>query len=200
MLLVDAAVAALCLSSSCLLYYTRTDNKRKRDKTAGRAYILRNQVTHSRLIPAEAHHVFTYPTLSFLLSLDALEKRELDLGKGWIFGYGGTFGRLTGLRSEPFVTHQAGRSISGLSIREKLDRVLAAHTPLVQDPQFEDAWMMTMPSLMGYEGINPLTVYFLYKPNGRFWCVILEIHNTFGESHIHICEVGKNQDVIPSPG
>jgi DUF1365 family protein len=39
----------------------------------------------------------------------------------------------------------------------------------------EDAWMMTMPSFIGWAGINPLTVYFCYKSTGEFWITVLEV-------------------------
>ncbi|KAK7446978.1 hypothetical protein VKT23_014191 [Stygiomarasmius scandens] len=58
--------------------------------------------------------------------------------------------------------------------------------------------MMTMPSYLGFEGINPLTVYFCYKPGGVLWLVVLEVHNTFGESHVYLLEIGKGEDDCPS--
>ncbi|KAH9984716.1 hypothetical protein BJV77DRAFT_1089086 [Russula vinacea] len=59
----------------------------------------------------------------------------------------------------------------------------------------DDAWILTMPSYCGFEGINPLTVYFCYrKDRPQLWVVVLEIHNTFGERHVHILEVGKNEE------
>jgi DUF1365 family protein len=62
--------------------------------------------------------------------------------------------------------------------------------------------------------VNLLTVYFCYrKDNRRLWIVVLEvriqraspmfeaspcmtlqIHNTFGECHVHILEVGRNEE------
>ncbi|KAJ6630084.1 hypothetical protein B0H10DRAFT_2208215 [Mycena sp. CBHHK59/15] len=140
-----------------------------------RGYILENQVTHARLFPVGSTHAFTYPTLSLLLSLNALEDHALDLGRGWIFGYGGRWARLVGLRAAPYLTDNGG------SIRQRLEKVLLDRG---FDDALEDAWMMTMPSLLGFEGINPLTVYFCYRPGGEFFLTVLEVHNTFGESHV----------------
>ena len=39
----------------------------------------------------------------------------------------------------------------------------------------EDSWMLTMPSFLGFEGINPLTVHFCYRVGGVFWVVVLEV-------------------------
>ena len=69
-------------------------------------------------------------------------------------------------------------------------------------------WTVTMPSIAGITGINPLTVHYCYRPHGfgtdqakgdpdergDFWLVVLEVHNTFSERHIYVLEAGKNED------
>ncbi|KAF9054184.1 hypothetical protein BJ165DRAFT_690511 [Panaeolus papilionaceus] len=157
-----------------------------------RGYILHNSVTHARHLPVESTHAFTYPTLTFLVSLQALEDGQLDLGNGWIFGYGGLWGRLTGLRPEPYLTPGTG------TIRQKLAGAMQAKG--IDNLLLADAWMMTMPSFLGFEGINPLSVYFVYDMEGRFTHVVLEIHNTFGESHLHILQQGVKEDTAVDPG
>jgi DUF1365 family protein len=158
----DFAVAAACLSLTAGLFCLR---RGKRSEPRG--YVLGNDVTHARLLPKESSHAFTYYTLSFLVSLKALESRSLDLGWGFIFGYGGLHGRLVGLRPDPYLEARPG-----LTIQAKLRRILdvRGYTDLI-----EDSWMLTMPSYLGFEGINPLTVYFCYKPGGEFWLVVLEV-------------------------
>ncbi|KAJ6464266.1 hypothetical protein C8R47DRAFT_1026218, partial [Mycena vitilis] len=158
---------------------------------APRGYILENSVTHARLFPAESTHAFTYPTLSLLLSLNALEDHSLDLGRGWIFGYGGRWARLVGLRPAPYLTD------NGSTIRQRLEEVMLDRG---FGADLDDAWMMTMPSLLGFEGINPLTVYFCYRPGGVFFLTVLEVHNTFGESHVYCLELDKSEDKISSGG
>ncbi|CEL61105.1 hypothetical protein RSOLAG1IB_09756 [Rhizoctonia solani AG-1 IB] len=55
--------------------------------------------------------------------------------------------------------------------------------------------MMTMPSFIGFEGINPLTVYFCYEEGKTsVWGMVLEVHNTFGERHAYVLQVGKDED------
>ncbi|RDB23789.1 hypothetical protein Hypma_009308 [Hypsizygus marmoreus] len=185
----DACVALLCFSLSFFFYqnsHSTSAPSPERKIPRPRGYILENQVTHARLLPADSTNTFTYPTLSLLLSLDAVESHSLDIGRGWIFGYGGIFGRLVGLRSQPYFGDRGSRK----TIRTKLEALL-------RDRGFsevlEDAWMMTMPSFLGFEGINPLTVYFCYK-SGTFWLTVLEIHNTFGETHAHVLQVGEEED------
>lgn len=166
----DASIAALCLSFSCILFRTR----HYWEEPSGlhpQAYVVQNQVTHARLLPAKSSHAFTYPTLSLLVSLNALENHSLDLGRGWIFGYGGLWGRIAGIRPKPYLVD----GNAGQTIREKLEAVLEKHGVLETRSAIHDAWMMTMPSYLGIEGINPLTVYFCYKPEGSLWLVVLEV-------------------------
>lgn len=70
-------------------------------------------------------------------------------------------------------------------------------------------WSITMPCVLGFQGINPLTVYYCYRPagygasgaegevNGRgpFWLAILEVHNTFSERHVYILESNVDEEL-----
>ncbi|EKM52692.1 uncharacterized protein PHACADRAFT_211911 [Phanerochaete carnosa HHB-10118-sp] len=158
------------------------------NNSAHKGYIVHNKVIHSRLLPKTASHTFTYPTLFFLVSLRALEAHALDLGGGWLFGYGGLYWRTTGLRSSAYLAEEQYKS----SIVEKLKQVLGRHG--LDPADLEDAWMLTMPSYLGFEGVNPLTVYFCYEHGGEPLAVVLEIHNTFGEKHVHVLSVGPTKD------
>ncbi|KAK0447893.1 uncharacterized protein EV420DRAFT_1483693 [Desarmillaria tabescens] len=180
-----AALAYLALPFALVSVYFKPRNAASDAARLG--YVLKNQVTHARFLPALSKHAFSYPTVSLLVSLKALESGKLDLGYGLVFRYGGLWGRLTGLRAEPYLSPQVGSE----SIRDKLNALLTTHE--YSEDLLDDVWMMTMPSYLGFEGINPLTVYFCYKA-GVFWLTVLEIHNTFGESHVHVLEVGKNED------
>ncbi|KAF8905595.1 hypothetical protein CPB85DRAFT_1376774 [Mucidula mucida] len=138
---------------------------------------------HARLLPVESKHAFVFPTFCLLVPLDALENRELDLCGGAVFGYGGLWGRLTGLRPSSYLTTLKG------TIRHKLEGVLSSHGY----KQDLDA------AFLGFEGMNPLTVYYCYKPDGVFWLTVLEVHNASGQKHVYILEVGKNEET-PSKG
>ncbi|KAI0081387.1 hypothetical protein K474DRAFT_1587678 [Panus rudis PR-1116 ss-1] len=146
-------------------------------------YILHNTTTHARFLPKESSHSFTYPILGLFVSLNALENHELDLAKGWLFGYGPGRGRITGLRSSAYLG--AGTA----SIKDKLQEALRERG---FDPaSLDDAWLLTMPSYLGFEGINPLSVYFCYTAQQQLSLVVLEVHNTFGEQHIYIIRAVK---------
>ncbi|THH13483.1 hypothetical protein EW146_g6738 [Bondarzewia mesenterica] len=169
----------------------RVTPKSEPDATVPRGYILTTTVTHSRLLPADSRHAFTYPVLTFFLSLSALELGRLSLLRGFLFSYGGVAFRFTGLRASSYLFEDGGKEGS---IKAKLTTVLQDFG-LENAGEFWDAWIMTMPSYLGYEGINPLTVYFCYKKNDvKLWAVVLEVHNTFEERHVYILEVGKNEE------
>ncbi|KAI0651215.1 hypothetical protein C8Q79DRAFT_1004518 [Trametes meyenii] len=210
------AIPLAVVLAGVLAYIRNAFPKRRATSLAAPAYVLENTVTHARLLPAPATHAFTYPTLAFLLSLDALEAHALDLGRGWLFGYGGTAWRLTGLRSgayllpDSFSGHGSGstskasgsegsRGVRGL--KAKLADVLVMQgkdaARVAEWKEAGDAWMLTMPSYMGFEGINPLTVYFCYSRESVLEWIVLEIHNTFGEKHVHVLEPGVGEGEGP---
>ncbi|KAF8841057.1 hypothetical protein BDN67DRAFT_902290 [Paxillus ammoniavirescens] len=206
MTVVDACTILACLSASYWLY-SHCPLKLSPPPSHARAYILTNKVTHARLLPAHSKHVFTYPTLSVLLSLDALESGSLDLPTclvwgwplGYLFRFGTIWGTLLGLRGDGYLGVTLEKA-SPVSIRRKLDRVLLGRAIIKASNEIRDVWMMTMPSICAFEGINPLTVYFCYRPSGQMEIVILEVHNTFGEGHVYVLEVGKDEDPVPPRG
>ncbi|KAI0063377.1 hypothetical protein BV25DRAFT_423649 [Artomyces pyxidatus] len=181
-LAMDFVVASACLSCSYLLYSTPRPPRL-------RAFLLHTSVTHARLLPHESRNIFTYPVLTFLIPISALESHALSLVRGFLFSYGGTHLRVLGLRAAHYLYDDDGRE---WSLRRKLARTLEQFGVV---GELGDAWMMTMPSYLGIEVINPLTTWFCYRP-GRdtLWLVVLEVHNTFGERHVYILETGKNED------
>lgn len=146
------------------------------------AFILETTVTHARLLPSPSSHKFTYPVLTFFFPLRALESHKLSLIGGWLLSYGGIFGRVVGLRANNYLYNDGGVE---QSIRRKLGKVLSdfgvtdvdtGEEGGSKEPKF-DAWMMTMPAYFGFEGINPLTVYFCYRDAvpDELWVVVLEV-------------------------
>ncbi|KAJ1308177.1 hypothetical protein OPQ81_003892 [Rhizoctonia solani] len=163
----DIGVTTICLTSSAYLYLLQHQRKSSLVSTGlpSTGYILTNQIVHARLLPVESKHAFKYQTMSLLLSLSALENKALNCGwRGVLFGYPGIWGRMTGLRPQTYLMDQADSGISGAaSIREKLILLLRP-----SNITLGEVWMMTMPSFMGFEGINPLTFwrYTIHLVNG----------------------------------
>ena len=135
------------------------------------AFLVENQVSHARLLPQDARHGFRYTIIQYLLSINALESGKLDRARGWLFGYDGIAFRVTGLRQAAYLQHG---EYQGESIKARLKRLLREE---MHDDALDDAWMLTMPSYFGFEGINPLTTYFCYRDaqSSIPWVVVLEV-------------------------
>jgi DUF1365 family protein len=107
------------------------------------------------------------------IDIDALEKRELDL-PGRLLGYGGRpWTKVLGLRTDGYLR------IGPDGMRAKAERLLSEQGMSKGD--MAKIWLVTMPSFLGFEGINPLSVWYIYSEKRELTCVILEVHNTFGE-------------------
>lgn len=83
-------------------------------------------------------------------------------------------------------------------IREKLDKCLKERG--IGMEEVGRVYLVTMPSYLGFMGINPLSVYYCYEKEedgekGRtLKVVVLEVHNTFGERHIYVLQCGIEED------
>ena len=69
---------------------------------------------------------------------------------------------------------------------QDLQSVSNASTPWMDE--VDEIWAIAMPSIFGLAGFNPLTVYYVYR-RGRLRFAVLEVHNTFNERHMYICNV-----------
>ena len=168
-----AVASVVAFAAGATLYLARQGDG---GNAPSSAYILENTITHARLLPEPSAHAFSYPTFAFFLSLDALESHSLDLVGGWLFGYGDVSWRVTGLRSSAYLLpdSRTGRRQRPQNIKEKLREVLVQHGH--DGDELGHVWMLTMPSYMGYEGINPLTVHYCYtKDDERLAWVVFEV-------------------------
>lgn len=165
---IDLTAIGLCALASFWIY-TAFPRRPHLVNLTSKAYILENTVTHARLLPVESKHAFSYPTVALLLSLNALETGELGLGFNRLFRYGDGLSLLS-IRPNPYLTAE-----SGLSIRQKLFKLIRQRGFAFDDEAISDTWMLTMPRILGHEGINPLTVYFCFRPAGQLWLTVLEV-------------------------
>ncbi|KAJ3516474.1 hypothetical protein NMY22_g14205 [Coprinellus aureogranulatus] len=166
---------------------------------SAQGYLLHTSVTHARYLPVESKHAFTYPALYVIVSLKKLESNGLDCGYtfwGWAFGYRRCRGRVMAIDPSGYL--KSGTKGEKASIFERLAALLQLSFPGQSALDVEDAWMLTMPSCFGWQGINPLTVYFVYtrgsEGENAFSHVVLEVHNTFGEGHAYVLTVGIGED------
>jgi DUF1365 family protein len=147
--------------------------KRETSKNRLRSIIIPAYTSHARHLPRPSRHAFSYPLLYLGVDVDALESGELDL-PGRLLGYSGRpWTKCLGLRTDGYLRP----GLEGL--RKKTELLLAEQG--LGETDMSRIWLVTMPSFMGFEGINPLSVWYIYSEKRELTCVILEVHNTFGE-------------------
>ena len=129
--------------------------------------------SHARLLPFPARHAFSYPLLYLGVDIDALESGALDLPNRLLVYGGSPWSKVMGLRPDGYLGHGPG------SLRSKVNALSEKHG--VDPSDVGKVWLVTMPSFLGFEGINPLSVWYVYDRNGGLLCCILEVHNTFDE-------------------
>lgn len=168
-----AVTVALFTGPLCLILFLAF--RPRSNDLAGSAYIIHGSTTHARFLPAQSKHSFTYTTLSLLVSLRALEARQLNLGwRSLVFAYAPKFFALVGLSPDSYL--QDDTTSRGLSMMEKIHRLLEERNMWSVNDRLGDVWTMTMPSFFGFAGTNPLTVHFCYdKQESGLILVILEV-------------------------
>lgn len=140
--------------------------------------------THARLLPSPSRHAFSYPLLYIGADIDSLTDGSIDQPFR-LFSFGGKpWTKVLGLRSDGYLTPGPD------NLREKVEVLLRKQCGIGREGVGR-VWVLTMPSLCGFEGINPLTVWYVYKAGSgieaqekgdrALLAVILEVHNTFGE-------------------
>ncbi|PWN95142.1 hypothetical protein FA09DRAFT_151727 [Tilletiopsis washingtonensis] len=232
-LALDVAVPALLLLlsvPSLLSLLPRRKGARHTRVTAATpasAYLSSARVAHARFIPAP--HAFAYPALYGLFDLAALERGLCDAASAFVWRGVRPRGAAAATRW-PFLTgiqprshlHLAlpqlpssSRTLVEGSIRAKLAYELRERGYLLAGPQdgvsyaewsagLGETWMVCMPALLGMQGINPLTIYYVHRPSptpgerGAFWLAVLEVHNTFAERHVYVLEAGVEEDALKS--
>ncbi|PWN17794.1 hypothetical protein BCV69DRAFT_122409 [Microstroma glucosiphilum] len=224
----DFALAVISLLASYILFLTNYSGAQEKSSSSAQtqeppqvtaaekalrpsgpqrgAYLLPSFIHHARMLPKDATHIFRYPTLYLAISLTSLEQGKSNTGWGgrlfrWNAGGKRGAAALTALEAADYLG--AGDETSWLA---KLETELTSRSFLHEgaltgaETHFE-VWATTMPSLMGIHGINPLTVYYLYRKeqNGQegkrdFYMCLLEVHNTFSERHLYILPAGVGED------
>ncbi len=123
-------------------------------------------IRHERRGPVQ--HRFAYRSYAWLVDLDELPDH----------------GRLARFEARD---HLGGPD---RSIRANLEDLLAAHGV---DLTGGRVLMLANARVLGYV-FNPLSVFWCYTPDERLACVVLEVHNTYGDRHayvVHPDELGR---------
>ena len=130
-----------------------------------KSFIASGYLVHNRVAPAP--HSFRFKHTMLFLNLSQLEKRELNI---WPMSYNGN--GLIRIQTSDYIDHTCK------SIRTKLSKFFADMN------EKDDIYILTTPSVFRYS-FNPATFYFRFNSNKGIRDTVVEVHNTFGESHIY---------------
>ena len=120
--------------------------------------IYRTTITHTRRTPFR--RTFTHRSHTWLVDLDALPDH-------------GVLGRFEA---------RDHLGDAGLTIRENLDRFLAAHDI---DLAGGRVLMAAQARAFGY-CFNPISVFWCFDAGGEQRAVVVEVHNTYGDRHAYL--------------
>ncbi|PWN24645.1 hypothetical protein BDZ90DRAFT_234915 [Jaminaea rosea] len=212
--LLDAFVSSLCLALTLLLY--RRSSSRPHDRKQPlrtpvtsssslpppSAWLVPSYIHHARMLPLASKHTFRYPTLYLAVQLGALEAGECNVGAQgrlfrWNAGSKSNRWAMTALEAIDYLGSNEETSwLAKLELELRQRHWLAAGQTL--DADAYEVWAISMPSYFGFHGINPLTVYYIYRKEhgrrGQFWLCLLEVHNTFGERHLYVLPADEGED------
>lgn len=141
--------------------------------------LYRGHVWHARLQPVL--HRFQYPVFFFGLDLDELDTLPARVP---LFGYNRR--RLLAVHDRDYLEEGAG------TIREKLQRVLAAHG-LGQD--LGRVFLVTAARYFNYV-FNPVSFYYCFARSGELRCAVAEVNNTFRERHLYVLDRPQAQGAV----
>lgn len=177
--ILDGLVTVLASSLSYYFYLkTRTSSRSTpltKASTEAQGFIVLNTVSHARFLPKPSSHAFVYPTLTFFLNVYALETKRLNLGfgHGFLFGSGKrSWSRIANIRPTAYLIDD-GVEEKGLG--ERFEEFVKQRALEIPKKDLSDVWLLTSPSYLGFEGINPLSVWFCYGEDRRLNLVLLEV-------------------------
>ena len=127
-------------------------------------------------------YAFRYPMMTFGLDLSELP----TLGTWWpLFGYNRR--AVLSIHDKDYLCHLTGR------LPDKLRRVLADTLGL---PPPARTALVTMPRMFGYV-FNPVSFYVSWAEDGSIHSILVEVNNTFGETHIYPLKPERPNSQLP---
>ena len=137
------------------------------------------QVLHARLAPI--HHTFVYP--GYVYALDVSELPQLHTTSR-LFGYNKV--RLVAIHDKDYLGDGAGSLVTKLMLllREKAYCHSISRILLVTGARY------------CHMAFNPVSFFYCFGAAGTLHCVVAEVKNTYGETHIYVLD----QPAEPAPG
>jgi uncharacterized protein len=133
-------------------------------------------VHHTRHTPLR--HAFTYTHYQWLVDVDALPRLP------WAMRVLGRFDARDHL----------DRGRGGGGIRGDLARWLARHAGLVLGTE-DRVLMLAHARTLGHV-FDPLTLFWVLRPDGALKALVLEVHNTYGERHAYLVGVDAAGEAV----
>ena len=141
------------------------------------AYLVRGQVMHERLRPAQ--HRFVYPVFYVRLNLARLSAAN----NAW---FGVNRLRLMSLRTRDYGPRD-GSDLDGWMRAQLADAGL---------PCDGEIWLQTFPRLFGFV-FNPVSFWLCHDSSGALRAVLAEVNNTFGETHRYLLADSERNAITP---
>ena len=139
--------------------------------------IYKGVVVHERLRPKQ--HRLRYNVFSLLLDLNEFE----SLRKYFPLFSVNRWGLLS--------FHEKDHGpLTGEPLRQWVEKELKSAKVDFKDIRIK---LLCYPRVFGY-GFNPLSVYFCYSDDGKLFCILYEVCNTFKERHTYIIPVASSSD------
>ncbi|MDC7677616.1 DUF1365 domain-containing protein [Asticcacaulis machinosus] len=132
-------------------------------------------VVHVRYAPKS--HRLSYRIFQVLLDLDHLDAGLKPLK--WL-----SLNRFGGLSFHE-ADYGPDQADSSAPLKDRVARHLKSHEMYADGDRL---FLLTMPRVLGYV-FNPISLYFVQKPDGQMRCVVYEVNNTFGDRHSYILPV-----------
>jgi DUF1365 family protein len=130
--------------------------------------VYRGSVWHRREKPKV--HQFSYPAITFGFDLEELGKRKWPRA---LLGYNSA--AVFSIYDRDYIANRSG------TLQQKLNAVIAENLQL---PAPAESILFTMPRCFGYI-FNPVSFFVSRNDDRTIHSVVVEVHNTFGETHLY---------------
>jgi len=133
------------------------------------AAIIIGEVVHERLKPVS--HRFTYPLFCLRIPLQSLPEvaREMAVNRRGIVSF----------HERDHGARDGSAALTWVQYILRRQGVLSGHDDAV------DVMLYTFPRMLGYV-FNPVSFWVCSRPSGDVIAVVVEVNNTFGESHCYL--------------
>ena len=155
------------------------------------AVFLSGSTQHARYSPIK--HAFKYPVV--YAAIDLLSTKPMPR---WFSHKVRTSSMLPSAVVSLIEDDYLGGGGDNLKSTFLLDRVMKhLHGNNAAPADLKQVWMVTMPRWFGY-AFNPITVYYCYGDDEKLNALVVEVNNTFDETHVYVLHASMMLDKVRS--